>query len=120
RQLAEIVAGAEGGEGDLAPGERVVERAGAAVHQEGHLAGLGAALENAFARAKDSPAAAGLEALAFGLVEPREQLDGGKSSRRRRLWHVIPPVLYRGGPLSSVGPPATPADPLSGSPCANS
>src|SRR5262249_7403356 len=99
RQLAEVVAGAEGGEGDLAAGERIVERAGAAMDQEEHLAALGAALEDALAGAEDPPAATGLEALAFCLIEPREQFDGGKSSRRRRLWHVIPPVLYRNGPF---------------------
>src|SRR5262249_54056140 len=90
RQLAEIVAGREGGEGDLAPRERVVEGAGAAMHQEEHLAALGAALEDAFARAENAPAAVGLDALTFGLVEAGEQLDSGKSSRRWRLWHVIP------------------------------
>src|SRR5215470_4273239 len=46
-QLAEIVAGGEGGKGDLAAGERVVERAGAPMHQEEHLAAVGAALEDA-------------------------------------------------------------------------
>src|SRR5262249_914047 len=98
RQLAEIVAGHEGGEGDLAAGERIIERAGAAMHQEEHLAALGAAFEDALSGAEDAPAAARLEPLAFGLVEAGEQFDGGQRWRRRRLWHDIPPALDRSAP----------------------
>src|SRR5262245_9885506 len=65
------------------------------MHQEEHLPAIRAALQDPFARTEDSPAAAALEALAFSLVETGKQLDPGKRSRRRRLWHVGPLILCR-------------------------
>ena len=73
RQLAEGVARAHGGEGDLTAGGGEVHDVDGPVDDEEDLAPLAAAVEDLLVGAEAAPATARLETLALGLFEAFEQ-----------------------------------------------
>jgi hypothetical protein len=82
RELAEIAAGLDIVEADLAPAQRVIHHAHAALDHEIDIGRLGLAIDDLLARGESAPAAAPLDRLAFGGCQRRQQADTGQGSGR--------------------------------------